>query len=892
MVKLGLDSSEFTKGTQQAKNQTKGFVDDIGGMFTKLAASITILAALKKAFDFSKESYQVAAQAEGVERAFAKLNRPDLLNQLRDATRGTVSDLELMQNAIQAKNFKIPLENLATYLKFANQRAKDTGQSVDYLVQSIVIGVGRKSPLILDNLGISALEVREEFAKTGDMAKAVANIIDREMGNANSTLDGSKEKIARVSVAWENLKKSAGQTGWMKAVGDVWNETLSYILNSFTALNESKTLNWFERLLGYLGHAGSQFKALQEQQNNNANNKRIENDVNGMMQYIKTIDQAKSMIASIDKGKDGPFGMSEFNKTYRQRLVDYITQNEAIAAENERLRNTREGLERELSGKKELLQSAKMGSPEEAKLIREIAALERKLQVKKEVEKAGAKGSISYAENELAKLEQKIKFVVTDDERAELQTQIDELRVAIKVKLGMVDDNDLKKIGNIINQEFSSSNADLLARPLIDAAKLVENGWKDAGEGIATVYSSQFGVLDDKGNVVEILVTPILPDGTVLSPEELEGYIAQNLESVSNILESDNMNIVLGVNVDPDGSAGERLHELQELYYGIVQGIQANSTYEIGSIANIDALIAEQENLLNVLNLTEQEITDIQDKINDLKTQRAGNLQRLFPVGSAAAYAQEIALLDENMSNLTGAELDAALAARSFAEIMQQGASIGWKTQLEQEIDYLNTLKEALKSATEDRRAFIQEQINAQQAVVDSYDKNKVALKNFNDDFVQLLENGAIAGLSALGAAIGELALGHPEDAWKIFLNPIADMAIQLGELAIATGITMAGIKAAFKSMNPYAAIAAGVALVALGTFVKGQIGKIGGDGSGTGTNPDTFSGGYSYSGSERANMNALQIAKPEPQVVVLETRVRGSDIILATDKERTRRRS
>lgn len=764
MVKLGLDSSEFTKGTQQAKNQTKGFVDDIGGMFTKLAASITILAALKKAFDFSKESYQVAAQAEGVERAFAKLNRPDLLNQLRDATRGTVSDLELMQNAIQAKNFKIPLENLATYLKFANQRAKDTGQSVDYLVQSIVIGVGRKSPLILDNLGISALEVREEFAKTGDMAKAVANIIDREMGNANSTLDGSKEKIARVSVAWENLKKSAGQTGWMKAVGDVWNETLSYILNSFTALNESKTLNWFERLFGYLGHAGSQFKALQEQQNNNANNKRIENDVNGMMQYIKTIDQAKSMIASIDKGKDGPFGMSEFNKTYRQRLVDYITQNEAIAAENERLRNTREGLERELSGKKELLQSAKMGSPEEAKLIREIAALERKLQVKKEVEKAGAKGSISYAENELAKLEQKIKFVVTDQDRADLQSKIDAKKLEIKAMLKVEPKTDRQ----VIEEAIKGYEDQQLAIPI----------------GMGT-------------------------------PEEL-------------------------------AAAQDEWNRLA--------AIIKQAKDELGKFPKIPDVVP--------------------------------------PSGSAAAYAQEIALLDENRSNLTGAELDAALAARSFAEIMQQGASIGWKTQLEQEIDYLNTLKEALKSATEDRRAFIQEQINAQQAVVDSYDKNKVALKNFNDDFVQLLENGAIAGLSALGAAIGELALGHPEDAWKIFLNPIADMAIQLGELAIATGITMAGIKAAFESMNPYAAIAAGVALVALGTFVKGQIGKIGGDGSGTGTNPDTFSGGYSYSGSERANMNALQIAKPEPQVVVLETRVRGSDIILATDKERTRRRS
>ena len=44
---------------------------------------------------------------------------------------------------------------------------------------------------------------------------------------------------------------------------------------------------------------------------------------------------------------------------------------------------------------------------------------------------------------------------------------------------------------------FGGGNVDLLARPMIDAAKLVEKGWKDAGDGIATVFSSAYEVEQD-----------------------------------------------------------------------------------------------------------------------------------------------------------------------------------------------------------------------------------------------------------------------------------------------------------------------------------------------------------------------------------------------------------
>lgn len=110
-------------------------------------------------------------------------------------------------------------------------------------------------------------------------------------------------------------------------------------------------------------------------------------------------------------------------------------------------------------------------------------------------------------------------------------------------------------------------NVNHLARPLVKAAELVKKGWEDAGEGIATVFSSQFGILDAKGKVTEILVTPILPNGDILSPQELEDYIYTKLEGAQNILAADTKGLVIATNVAADGSAGEKYHELQKVYY-------------------------------------------------------------------------------------------------------------------------------------------------------------------------------------------------------------------------------------------------------------------------------------------------------------------------------------
>lgn len=157
------------------------------------------------------EGIELAQSAEGIEAAFERINKPGLLDELRKATHGTVSDLELMQQAVKFKDFNLPVEQLGKYLAFAQQKSKDTGESIDYMVNSIVTGLGRQSKMILDNLGLSAKEIGDEVERSGNFFDAVATIVDKRMAEAGEHLETSMDRAAQASARLQNAQLEVGK---------------------------------------------------------------------------------------------------------------------------------------------------------------------------------------------------------------------------------------------------------------------------------------------------------------------------------------------------------------------------------------------------------------------------------------------------------------------------------------------------------------------------------------------------------------------------------------------------------------------------------------------------------------------------------------------------------
>jgi len=122
------------------------------------------------------------------------------------------------------------------------------------------------------------------------------------------------------------------------------------------------------------------------------------------------------------------------------------------------------------------------------------------------------------------------------------------------------------------------------------------------------------------------------------------------------------------------------------------------------------------------------------------------------------------------------------------------------------------------------------------------------ALLAFNDAASDIINSGIANTFADLGFVIGDaLASGANvlESAGAALLGSLGGILIQMGEMAITIGVGLAGIKTALKSLNPVAAIAAGGALIALGSFFSSKSKSISKSmGGGTG-------GGASSSGSD-----------------------------------------
>lgn len=242
--RLTEEITRLESATGRNQRNVGNYLDRIGSAISVFAGNLLTKATeglqqlISKGVEFVKVGIEMAAKAEGITTAFNKLNQPDLLSNLQKETKGTINNLLLMQSAVKARNFQIPLESLGSYLKFAQQRAQETGESIEYLTESIINGIGRKSPLILDNLGISGARLRQEMADGADIIVATTKIVNEELEKQGTLTLTAADRSQQASVKWENSQQKLGEKLlWLK---DILSEVKSSSAEMFDDLIDNK----------------------------------------------------------------------------------------------------------------------------------------------------------------------------------------------------------------------------------------------------------------------------------------------------------------------------------------------------------------------------------------------------------------------------------------------------------------------------------------------------------------------------------------------------------------------------------------------------------------------------------------------------------------------------
>jgi hypothetical protein len=179
-----------------------------GGLAAATGAAVGLGAALAKlAID--------AAPVEGLSQAFyglaesAGYGADEMLDALKRGSAGMVSQRDLMLSFNKAAqlvstDFAVQLPDAMQYL---SKVSAATGQNMNYLIDSLAVGVGRISPMILDNLGIQ-VSLADATGRAAEMFGMEADALDKaqvQAGMMNVVL----EKLAANTAAMPDATETA-----------------------------------------------------------------------------------------------------------------------------------------------------------------------------------------------------------------------------------------------------------------------------------------------------------------------------------------------------------------------------------------------------------------------------------------------------------------------------------------------------------------------------------------------------------------------------------------------------------------------------------------------------------------------------------------------------------
>lgn len=166
-------------------------------------------------------------------------------------------------------------------------------------------------------------------------------------------------------------------------------------------------------------------------------------------------------------------------------------------------------------------------------------------------------------------------------------------------------------------------------------------------------------------------------------------------------------------------------------------------------------------------------------------------------------------------------------------------------------------------------------------AKIDEAVAEAMRMQAITDEINRQFNDAVISSLSGATQALTDCLVGiEGADASRVLsalLQPFAQTAVSLGEMLIATGLGITAFKESLKGLDGPVALAAGVALVALGAAMSAGIQALGGASSSSAST----SGGYDSSSS-----NSGRIETYEQEITVhVVGEIAGDKIVLAGQK-------
>ncbi len=243
------------------KGSAKGVKDTEGG-FSRFASGIkrealvigAAIAGGAVAFRGLESAGARIGQRRSLERALESQNIAidGYLEKLDEAARGTVSTADLIASSSRALLLGIPAEEISKLLEIARASAVATGESVQKSFDDITKGIGRASPLILDNLGIIVKQDEAYKKLAAQLGKTVESLTGAEKSTAflNAVLEVGTSRIQKFGEAADKTAETMQRA--KSFITDTKNAVLEYALTGLGTLiqNTEKAIDTLDRHVG------------------------------------------------------------------------------------------------------------------------------------------------------------------------------------------------------------------------------------------------------------------------------------------------------------------------------------------------------------------------------------------------------------------------------------------------------------------------------------------------------------------------------------------------------------------------------------------------------------------------------------------------------------------
>jgi len=233
VVKLVADTGGYKTSMQNASSVSDKAISQITGGIKALGAVVSAVIAKQMVQQFTEFADQ-ASRFDNLTNSFNNFasavsgGGPAMMRALKQASGGMIAQTDLMKSYNKAAQLvsRDFAETLPQALPMLQKVAASTGADLNYLLDSFVVGIGRQSKMILDNMGITtdAAAANEAYAlSVGKNVNAlteeeqqlaltnqVISLLQRNTEGMADISDTVAGRIARIKATWEDMRLGLG----------------------------------------------------------------------------------------------------------------------------------------------------------------------------------------------------------------------------------------------------------------------------------------------------------------------------------------------------------------------------------------------------------------------------------------------------------------------------------------------------------------------------------------------------------------------------------------------------------------------------------------------------------------------------------------------------------